>query len=87
MMNTDVQEGGFKCVCVKDAPLKVNLMWPHGIIQRVSGKRDRRHKTVLVRLLRGWSPNGAKEFELNETEKVNVLSPKQPKKRSKAKHK
>jgi hypothetical protein len=62
-----------KPVCIKDAPLKVNLMSTHGIVQKVSGRRNKLKKTVSVRLIVGKSPSGGNEFEMGENEKVNVL--------------
>ena len=63
-----------KAVCIKDAPLKRNLMsFPHGIVQRVSGKRNKLRKTITVRLVNGKSPNGLMEFEMGQNEKVNLL--------------
>jgi hypothetical protein len=67
------EESGVKCICIRDAPLKVDLFWTHGIIQRVSGRKNKLFKTVRVRLVGGWSPNGQSEFDMDANEKVNVL--------------
>ncbi len=66
------EETGMRCVCVRDAPLKIDLFWTHAIIQRISGKRNNLLKTVRVRLVQGWSPNGEKEFEINANDRVNI---------------
>ena len=74
-LNTNVQNqhGCFRCLCIRDAPLKVDLMWTHAVVQRVSGRMNKLLKTVRVRLVRGWSPNGQSEFDMPANEKVNVL--------------
>ncbi|MFH1332453.1 MAG: hypothetical protein ABIH63_04190 [archaeon] len=71
-------EGGISAdklnVELKKAPLNKDLVWVWAkstIIQKVSGKIEA--GLVKVRLVKGESPNGQKEFRLKGTESVSLI--------------
>lgn len=70
-MNSDVRKADELHVELKKAPLKKDLVWTMAIIQRVSGRVI--NGLVKVRLVKGTSPNGQKEFLLKGTEKVSLI--------------